>query len=180
MLLIAAVAHIDIDPDIWHKTVYSIKWFSEVPLRKGEQSSEFVAGRCVEDSGVAKEQSHDYEKAPWARSSNIRRGVDAPFKTQAPSSSNSSFSSNAVTTLPAVPASIQARNTVGSRFIEQLWESQVTSSSRTTAECHFIGHHHFPPGVDDHDLPIPLPRLSKWVRADAIKGINVHTVPSSP
>lgn len=122
--------------------------------------------------------------APWARVNNVRRGVDPPFATRdgGGMSTQTSPRSMGEKTLPLTPIymkmqSSKTAGTVGSRFIEKFRESRVLSRSETPAQygTHFMTTDY--PPVVDHDLPIPLPRLSEWVRADALKGINVHTVP---
>jgi hypothetical protein len=70
-----------------------------------------------------------------------------------------------------------------SRFIERFRESQLQPSAswwETPAQYGLQLTPHaevFPRKVDDHDVPIPLPRLSEWIRADAVRGIDVHTSP---
>jgi len=97
--------------------------------------------------------------------------------------------------LPPLPLSIPSRSatvaTSGSRFVEKFRESgllmRVEDPGQYTA--HYLSssspsnHAHtrsdsFPPSVVDVDQPIPLPRLSEWVRADGLKGMIVHSNPS--
>jgi hypothetical protein len=66
-------------------------------------------------------------------------------------------------------AAVAGNKPFGSRFVETFRESQTLSRSPNPFQTH----------VDD-SKPIPLPRLSEWIRADEIKGINLHTVPLSP
>lgn len=117
--------------------------------------------------------------APWA-TNHVRRGVDLPFSRQ-PTSNSSNRSSPTVTasTLPSYPNK-SAKFENGSRFIEKFRES--TLLARTESSEHFASKYQahqnsLPPLVLDVDAPIPLPRLSEWVRADALRGISVHTNP---
>jgi hypothetical protein len=203
-LFVTAVAHMRAYPGIWTLTVCSVAWFiqphsDDVTLRKhgsqilGASSSNSNSGkdswtRYLEDlecSSARKFQNRlDGDgQAPWAQSRNIRRGVDNPF-TKRENSSTHYFGTGSDAALPPLPLKVQTKGIpAGSRFIEKFRESLTISRSESSS--HFGLHFSsrvapFPPKVDDHDMPIPLPRLSEWIRADAIKGINVHTVPYSP
>lgn len=187
------MSHIQVCPDIWSETVFSVNWFNHhdmtlCPEKGGETLGSGIDAWPRYVDGVATSKSclslsDDYEKAPWAQSTNIRRGVDSPFKQPSPLSSARSSRATTPTSLPVAPLRIQARSTAGSRFIEKFRESKVLSRSETPSQygLHFENRvAPFPPRVEDHDLPIPLPRLSEWIRADAINGISVHTIPHSP
>jgi len=110
----------------------------------------------------------------------VRRGIDAPFSRH-PNGTCSTTSSPTISsfTLPSCPDK-SAKSEVGSRFVETFRES--TSLARTESSKHSVANHQIPkdplpPLVIDIDAPIPLPRLSEWVRADAMQGISVHTNP---
>lgn len=180
------MSHTQMCPDIWSETVFSVNWFNHrdtiLSLEKGgEMSASDIDGVMASKSCL--KLSDDCEKAPWAQGTNIRRGIDSPFKQPSPLSSARSSRVTTPTSLPVAPLRIQARSTAGSRFIEKFRESKILSRSETPSQygLHFENRvAPFPPRVEDHDLPIPLPRLSEWIRADAINGINVHTIPHSP
>ncbi|RDB20965.1 hypothetical protein Hypma_011509 [Hypsizygus marmoreus] len=191
VLFITTMAHIGDYRDIWSQTVYSIDWFNpEEPTSWNEKKNRHSDSDAdswshyMDDIEVSRRSlgcSDDNEKAPWARS--IRRGIDAPFKRQDHPPSARSSPSATHTTLPLTPLKVQSRSIAGSRFIETFRESRVVARSEAPSQygLHFTNRQEpFPPHVENHDLPIPLPRLSEWIRADAIKGINVHTMPASP
>jgi hypothetical protein len=180
------MAHSRVQADIWNETVCSVQWFNErsVPtssMKSDEHSESDLVSRSrpMDDLESSRKLTADREKAPWAQSNDIRRGVDMPFKIQGPTLPVQPSASTAIISLPIVPLNAQGRDTVGSRFIEKFRESQWTTRSETAIRG-FISEDPFPSKVDNHDLPIPLPRLSEWIRADAVKGINVHTMPQSP
>lgn len=181
------MAHSRVQADVWHKTVYSVEWFNEPNLPtfsvKRDEHSESVCSRLTDDVESCREPTYDRDRAPWSRLSNIRRGVDTPFKRQGPTSSVRNSTSAAIVSLPIVPHNAQGRATSGSRFIEKFRESQLIFRSENPMPCvnhSMIRQDPFPLKIDNHDLPIPLPRLSEWIRADAVKGISVHTIPQSP
>jgi len=110
----------------------------------------------------------------------VRRGIDAPFARH-PNGTCSNITSPTFSsfTLPSSPDK-SAKSEFGSRFVETFRES--TSLARSESSEHFVANHQIPkdplpPLVIDIDAPIPLPRLSEWVRADAVQGISVHTNP---
>jgi len=154
---------------------------------KGDQHCESglvpSSSRPTEDVESSRRRTDGCVKAPWARSNNIRRGIDMPFKRQESPSTVRSSTSTAIVRLPTMPLDAQGRNTTCSRFIEKIRESHIITRSETPIQNGFhltSRGDAFPSKVDDHNLPIPLPRLSEWIRADAVKGINVHTMPRSP
>ena len=186
VLFFTTVAHSRVQADIWHETVYAIQWFNESSVPKASaksnehSDSDFVSSSRPNDLESG-QLTDDYEKAPWAQISKVRRGVDMPFKVQGTLPVRTSTTTTIIR-LPIVPPSAQGRDTVGSRFVEKFRESQSTfRSSALMHGSHLMVHKDpFPPKVDNHDLPIPLPRLSEWIRADTVKGISVHTMPQSP
>jgi len=110
----------------------------------------------------------------------VRRGIDAPFSRH-PSGTCSNTSSRTISsfTLPSCPDK-SAKSEVGSNFVEVFRESTLSARLESSGHCvanHQIPKDPLPPLVIDINAPIPLPRLSEWVRADAIKGISVHTNP---
>lgn len=173
------MAHRRVQLDIWHETVYSVAWFNDAPAFS-------IKCNVHSDSGFtsSSQAKSDVESQTpsWAQCGHIRRGVDVPFKRQGALPMLSSISTVSVD-LPAVPLNAQRRDTVGSRFVEKFQDSQLITHLETPLQSGIRAMLHkdpFPLKVDNHDLPIPLPRLSEWIRADALKGINVHTVPHSP
>jgi len=183
VLFFTTVAHSRVQADIWHETVYAVQWFNEhrvlkTSVKSNEHSESDLVSRPNDLESSRQTISDDHEKAPWARISDIRRGVDMPFEVQPVRTSTST----AIIGLPIIPPNAQGRETVGSRFIEKFRESQSASRSQTPMHGSPLMVHKdpFPSQVDNHDLPIPLPRLSEWIRADTVKGINVHTMPQSP
>ncbi|KAF8894558.1 hypothetical protein BD779DRAFT_1669046 [Infundibulicybe gibba] len=187
-LFASTMAHTHMFPDIWSRTVHSIPWFLEAPADNSKVwkvSAPDVDSwaRHLDDieatAGFKRRQYADeVEKAPWAATANIRRGVDIPFtnRCDSPPAAKSEV-------LPPLPLRVQPKSitrelSFGSRFIEKFRESQLDSRSVTRGPT--LPSTPFPPRVDDHDLPIPLPRLSEWIRADALRGISVHTVPHAP
>ncbi|KAF8078047.1 hypothetical protein FPV67DRAFT_1404699, partial [Lyophyllum atratum] len=182
-LFIAAMVHVRPFPDIWTKTVYSIDWFRIPDCEKGDNSSHSDAdswARYMKDIEAARNHVDNSTKAPWAR--NIRRGIDAPFK-RSNTSSAATSPSTALTSLPVAPLRVQSRTIAGSRFLEKFRDSSRITRSESLSQFATQSPTQsgpFPPRVDNHDLPIPLPRLSEWIRADAINGISVHSIPISP
>jgi hypothetical protein len=109
----------------------------------------------------------------------IRRGVDPPFNVRSPGSTARSLTSTAVN-FPSPPSKSANHSRSGSRFVEKFRESVILARPETPSL--YSTHHRadsrsFPQSVSDIDQPIPLGRLSEWVRADALRGVNVHTHP---
>lgn len=140
----------------------------------------------VESLSRQKSYRPGHQSTPsWSQNRSIRRGKDHPFGVKdAPASTVASPEKPAIT-LPQLvrfDGGISAR-TDGARHIEsfRLPFSQPCGfepHSPTDVDLHKMGRlNAFPPRIEDDDLPIPLPRLSEWIRADAAKGINVHSVP---
>ncbi|KAF9456527.1 hypothetical protein BDZ94DRAFT_1275426 [Collybia nuda] len=186
MLFITTISHIRVHPNVWFETILTVNWFNQYDMTLWPEKGDKVAGSGLGTWYTAPktplDSSHDCEKAPWAQATNIRRGVDSPFKRPNLSSAAPNSCSTTLISLPVAPLRIQARNPAGSRFIEKFRESKILSRSGTPSQygLHFENRvAPFPPRVDDHDLPIPLPRLSEWICADAINDINVHTASRS-
>jgi len=185
ILFVSAMTHARFDEEIWGKPVHQVKWFGYTNSRlkssdvggprqisglENDSWSRYLVD--IESSGrrAARYPVPDTEKAPWAPK--IVRGRDSPFRTRPDSfdgsdcesdtSSQSSFSTGPYENpLPPRPLDVQIKGGKpgGSRFVERFRESQTLS--RPAIE--------FPHEVDDHDKPIPKPRLSQWIRADAIR-----------
>jgi hypothetical protein len=116
----------------------------------------------IQHPGLGKfsEQFNDVEKAPWAASmsGNIRRGVDQPFARRSDETAVERPESLA---LPPLPLRVEPKEKpAGSRFIERFRESQLLSRGASPFASH----------IQDHDQPIPLPRLSQWISAESLKG----------
>ncbi|KIK59762.1 hypothetical protein GYMLUDRAFT_261763 [Collybiopsis luxurians FD-317 M1] len=187
VLLVSAITHVPFEAEIWNKPVHQVKWFGytnsklkssnisgprQMPGFENDSWTHYLED--IESSGARKARYPvpDNEKAPWAPT-NVRRGRDSPFRmpvkregSEPDTSSESSFStgSRENADLPPLPLNIQVKGgkPVGSRFIERFRESQTLSRPSASIVD-------FPREVDDHDKPIPLPRLSQWIRADMRK-----------
>jgi hypothetical protein len=188
-LFITVVAHMRCQPDILSLTVYSVAWFGRphsggVTLQKqGSQSFGTSSSSPIpendswtrylddlEHASVRKLQNcTDSGLAPWAQSMNIRRGVDNPFTKQENNTSARSSFVGGSPTPPPLPIKAQTNGPPDkSRFIEKFRESLTISRSESPAQFVLRSSSRvapFPPRVDDHDLPIPLPRMSEWIRA---------------
>ncbi|KAJ7582900.1 hypothetical protein C8J56DRAFT_235612 [Mycena floridula] len=168
------MAHQPTIPDVWSKTVYTVGWFtagsdssspkaliSKPMVKPGfENDSWTLYLNNIQSSGVTGKHSiEDVEKAPWATA--IRRGVDQPFaQRDADNSSQSSLASKQTSPLPHLPVSAQVQGSpAGSRFIERFRESRTVSRSQIP----FVSY------VADDNQPIPLPQLSEWLKADALR-----------
>jgi len=150
--------------EVWRRSIYSIDWFSR---GSGERNETTLHSNNIES---------DFRKsvcniAPWAKTSNFRRGVDHPFKL----SDNNSSGRTSQTSLPCPPLNIRPKDTfhdtpIASRFIER-FRTSWTEPHTEIPSIYGSGSPiilPFPPVIIDHDLPIPLPRLSEWLRADTL------------
>jgi len=191
-LFMTTMAHKCLYSDIWRRSVYEVVWFGpshEIPLKSNAINHLDIDPYIdpyyedIEDSSVREQPYTIYEpieKTPPLATNHIRRGIDPPFALQ-PKSTRSNRSSSAVSnsSLPSYPNK-SAKSETGSRFIEKFRESTLLARSESLE--HFVAKYQarqdsFPPSVADADAPIPLTRLSEWVRADALRGISVHTNP---
>ncbi|KAE9399306.1 hypothetical protein BT96DRAFT_920249 [Gymnopus androsaceus JB14] len=194
VLFVTTMTHVPFEAGIWTKPVHQVKWFgytnsrltsSEISRPRGLEADSWTRYlENIETSGVkqARNPISDPEKAPWAPT-NVRRGRDHPFRAPAKrsqsedtlssgfdsdTSSESSFSSGSPRSsslLPPLPLNIPVKGQTagaGSRFIERFRESHTLS--RPVMD--------FPHEVDDHDKPIPKPRLSQWISADTLKALT--------
>ncbi|KAG5353997.1 hypothetical protein C0989_011485 [Termitomyces sp. Mn162] len=166
------MAHISLFPEIWTQSISSMDWFSlQDPTSKSEVVPETDTwSRYIKDIEATGPRSDDSTKyAPWAKT--IRRGIDPPFKSRGPSAASSP--SIVTTSFPVAPLNIQSTRSkvAGSRFIEKFRESARLSRRESVSQMQSTSQSQanpFPPRVEDYDLPIPLPRLSEWIRADDI------------
>ena len=181
------MAHKDLYSDIWKRDIYGIVWFGRSNhFSKGNVTDHLDHDpyvdhyKDIENSSARKRiypiSGPAKNAAPWATNP-VRRGVDPPFSQQPTSTCSSPLVTASELTLPSYPNK-SAKTETGSRFIEKFRESTVL----TRSEEHFVTNYQvrkdqFPPSVLDVDAPIPLPRLSEWVKADAVRGISVHTIP---
>ncbi|KIJ16822.1 hypothetical protein PAXINDRAFT_131754 [Paxillus involutus ATCC 200175] len=196
---ITSTAHATCLPSIWTTPVSAVPWFcpvaapSQLTARKhskafssssftSEEScpiTAYIAERWEKLSGIERQsvpsgpilffkgrQSVDSTRPAWARQERARRGIDDPFSRVSP-------------TIPLPPPRAQPKEGVvsrDSRYVEVCRQSEMTknnSSSDSTPRTATV----FPNKISNPDLPIPLPRLSEWIRADAARGIIVHTRP---
>jgi hypothetical protein len=182
-LTTATVMHGQIYPGIWSMSVYAVPWFVQygtAPVELIRPASQ--AKEPLPDSSSSRE-SQDLSKsnvdveavlpkvgspsninldlisAPWAMNRG-RRGVDPPFATK-----------EQAQTVPEA----RLRVPRATRYFELSWfvrKSQAPPAVGPKTPGGF-----FSRSAGDEDEPIQLPRLSEWIRADAEKGINVHTIP---
>lgn len=190
-LAITTIMHAQTFHDVWSVSVYAVPWFGVNPpvaARKAPITVLDISAPMKDasaDSEVSSRISREMPKpgedveaalpkisdpisvslnlisAPWAIGKLGRRGVDPPFATK---DSDSSVP-------PARPR--PPRPGVVTRYFELSWfsrKSQVQPNPQTPGGA-------FTRTPGNEDAPIPLPRLSEWIRADAAKGINVHTIP---
>ncbi|KAJ7046672.1 hypothetical protein C8F04DRAFT_1061313 [Mycena alexandri] len=195
-LIGAVMLHKSMFPEIWSASALDIDWFVHRELNAnsiqtedndswtrylGDIESSAVRKhrfRSTSDFGVSSNPQPSIntypEKAPWAQ--NIRRGVDEPFslRSESDTASDTTFVSGKLNAaLPPLPLRVETKaKPAGSRFIERFRESQITvrSSQQFTGPTT-----PFPSTIDDHNKPIPLPRLSEWIRADANEAARVST-----
>ena len=182
-LFMATMAHKYLYSNIWRRSIYEIAWFrrSDKISSKGNDTGGLEVDNCddsdIENPSALKQPyfiSPPIEHTPPKVTNSVRRGIDAPFRKQSSSGSNSSSRMALTIIRPSYPnKGAQSEN--GSRFIERFRES--TLSARSESFAHFVASQvpkdPFPFPLDV-DAPIPLPRLSEWVGADALKGIIVH------
>ncbi|KAJ6547458.1 hypothetical protein B0H19DRAFT_269187 [Mycena capillaripes] len=188
-LIVVVMLHKPTFPEIWKAPASSVDWFVHRQLDANSMGNDswtrylddiessamrkqrFGAFDCEAHFNADPEKQNIHpkpnpEKAPWAQ--NIRRGVDEPFafrsESDAASESPSITPSKLNAALPPLPLRVEPKaKPAGSRFIERFRESQITVRSSQQGGPSTP----FPSGVDDHNKPIPLPRWSEWVRADA-------------
>ncbi|KAF8921400.1 hypothetical protein CPB85DRAFT_1450891 [Mucidula mucida] len=207
LLLIAGMSHSRQLPSIWCTSIYAVPWFTvelgekaaflgdaprSISNPENDSWARYVA-QIANSSGrkrqysvdsIEKGEPQDIEKAPWAQNADIRRGRDSPFTVRDDdSSTNSSRTRITLPERPAAPVPATPSSTAGSRFIERFRESRMLTrqgKSHFSMDSDISAITPFPRDIDDHDQPIPLPRLSEWMRADAKKGVSVHTIPRFP
>ncbi|KAJ7452526.1 hypothetical protein B0H11DRAFT_297347 [Mycena galericulata] len=180
-LIGAIMAHKPMYPEIWSASASSVDWFVHRTLNADSLENDSWTRYLGDiEASAAQKQSFSLipktettEKAPWAHS--IRRGVDDPFAVKAESDAGSQSRSTSPSkfnaALPPLPLRVAPKaKSAGSRFIERFRDSQMTTRG---------GDSPFPPRVEDHNQPIPLPRWSKWIRADA-NGGSVRLEPQTP
>lgn len=187
-LFTSTMAHKRLYSDIWTRSVYGVVWFgqSHDSFSKDNVASHLNVEpyidqyKDIENSSLRKRLhpiSDPVEKATPLVMNTARRGIDPPFTRQPKSTDSSSDLS-----FPSYP-NRSAKSESGSRFIEKFRESTLLARSESLE--HFVANSQvhqdpFPLSVLDVDTPIPLPRLSQWVRADVLRGISVHTNPHTP
>ncbi|KAL4068023.1 hypothetical protein J3A83DRAFT_3797622 [Scleroderma citrinum] len=113
-------------------------------------------------------QSVDTTRPNWARQVEAKRGIDAPFaKPPPPFPAVRKVQAVQPTPIPTVLAK-EVTTPRDSHYVEVCRESEIKSSgghSPLTLQTPMM----FPKGTANPDLPIPLPHLSQWIRADAAK-----------
>ncbi|KAG9226401.1 hypothetical protein CCMSSC00406_0003280 [Pleurotus cornucopiae] len=162
-LIVLCAVHMPSYPAIWDDTVYKFPWFLHpdgtyqpyVRQRKtDEETGDASSPTSIATHGTRRRFTLD--PPSWAKALNVRRGRDSPFATSGVRSGTPSMVPSSVTVAPLVPP-------------KDLRIKVPPTPSREGSP--------FPDSVDNQDIPIPLPRLSAWIRADAIRGITVHTIP---
>ncbi|KAH7889288.1 hypothetical protein F5I97DRAFT_1843070 [Phlebopus sp. FC_14] len=118
-------------------------------------------------------QSVDSSRPTWARQTQARRGIDQPFGL--PTTVHGGQQTN-----PSPPPKVLAKDMAESdpHYVEVRRKSEMNkndSGSRSILTPRTPTA--FPNRIADPDLPIPLPCLSDWIRADAARGISVDSVP---
>jgi len=183
VLIISVLTHRRMVDDIWSQSPYEIDWFHQdgdkVSIVRPPAESKRKSHRVVDSWGLFMNDvecapvkrkpapSPVVDKAPWAENQKVRRGVDHPFARKPEVSPPS-------TTPPLriqQKAASQDAKSDHSRFLERFCESRTLSRPQSPPQLNHTAR--IPDPVHDHDLPIPLPRLSEWMRADAIQG-NRH------
>jgi hypothetical protein len=175
VLFASTMAHSQDYPGIWSSTVYSVNWFRKPQIPDAEKAEQASIESSTEsiDTEIVKdreEQVTESIRPSWAPK--IRRGIDEPFKRslRVPPSAHSS------TTIAVLAPDTYSEKLAGSRSsAETLRQSEAPSRSSSPVQ-----HSNYqpdredsvPPRIESHDLPIPLPRLSEWVSADVIKGVD--------
>jgi len=148
-LLITVVAHSNTHSKIWANSVYDVDWFGYLSARGMGASGKVYPDSADELSRRRSIAMGDLEKAPWATTTKVRRGIDPPFaKDKKPVHS---------TPIPAptIPPRVHGKvSNNGSLFVEVTNQKIVGSR--------------FPSTVGNYDLPIAIPKRSEWVRADFI------------
>jgi hypothetical protein len=168
-------------------------WGRHWPFKRRDQ----VANR---DSDQQSQQSRLSTRPKWSRALTIKRGVDDPFARNG--SRNNTISSKQDPTARASPTGSNLllppdaahskgsiiQRSESSRYVELFRESILPPIPTTELDTDLYYRlpssstsrlaNPFPLKVADNDKPIPLPRLSKWIRADEERGLNVHTIPA--
>jgi len=177
LLVISALTHRRAYDDIWSQSPYDINWFYQdggkvsIVHPSADSKSHQVTDSWsrfmnddVECAAVKKRgPSPMIQKAPWAENQKVRRGVDDPF-------AKKPEASLPLTTPPLriqPKAASQDASSDRSRFAERFCEPRTLSRPQSPPQFNHAAR--FPDTVHDHDLPIPLPRLSKWMKADAVE-----------
>lgn len=157
------------DSSFWFANIYQVEWFKGTPAVDAEKASVKLDSDggdpdCLKDQAQSV-QDDEVGRAPWAPK--IRRGVDAPFKTLERLPSSAHTSSTLVFSQTTFDMS-------GNRSTERVQESCTSAREYPLNQLELSSLR-----IDKHDLPIPLPRRSEWVRADEVKGLDVQNTPST-
>ncbi|KAF8654232.1 hypothetical protein AX16_003755 [Volvariella volvacea WC 439] len=166
-LLITTFIHRRVCAKIWSQSPYRVHWFSTSGLNiaighfGGQEKPQ--RSRDIESAtGGVVSAAPAVERAPWAQTGQVRRGIDVPF---APKSTHGLI--RPISSTHAHSRSASSFETQTSRFVERFHEpytmscqaSPLVSEGRSSP---------FPDRVEDHNLPIPKPKMSEWVRADSL------------
>jgi len=192
-----SVTKLESEPSVYgdNEGGFRDSWGRHWPFKRRDRDAD-------RDSDRQSQQSRFSTRPKWSRALTIKRGVDEPFARKgsrnntiaskhhhAARASHSPTGSNLLLPPDAVCSkeSVTGRSE-GSRYVELFRESILPPIPTTELDTDlYYGlpssstsgvANPFPLKLADNDKPIPLPRLSKWIRADEEKGINVHTIPA--
>ncbi|KAL0947022.1 hypothetical protein HGRIS_013166 [Hohenbuehelia grisea] len=183
-LTIMSALHMQAYPNVWNCTVYTFPWFHQVGcsnkagLKHFEEALRRPVKRSREDAWLswnngdlesAKNATEKFAEPPaWANNVKVRRGQDHPFGVKQDFKSASSVTSKD-DDLPALPLP-DLVYVPSSRYFENLADSRSASPSQRSQPVAS-----FPPSVDNENAPIPLPRLSLWLRVNDPRDVNERT-----
>jgi uncharacterized membrane protein len=179
LLIISVLTHRRAYDNIWSQSPYEINWFyqdgDKVSIvhpsaeSKSHQAvdswSQFM--NDVERTPVKRKRAPSpvIDKPSWAENQKVRRGVDNPFA-RSPAASPPS-TTTPLRVQPKATSQAQDPTSDHSRFLERFCESRTFSRPQSPPQINHPAR--FTHTVRDHDLPIPLPRLSEWKKAEAIE-----------
>jgi len=196
-LIITTIIHTTAYEGIWVISVYSAPWFefgSDHPSLRSKSPSS-TRSDLEKDDGTWRTT---WVAGPWARKFLGRRGVDKPFATQSDlydvdGQSPPRMPPKAKAKIPELPRYLDLHHEVKPQGDSQLppFRPLLLQSSNSMQTRIYDKFRRAPPPPpldltrnfrtkepEDDDEPLPLPRLSEWIRADAARGVNVHTIPA--
>ncbi|KAJ7905386.1 hypothetical protein B0H14DRAFT_3541409 [Mycena olivaceomarginata] len=177
-LIGAIMLHKSMFSEIWSASAPSVDWFVHRKLDANNMESDSWTRYLgdIESSAMRKQRfgnTSDYgtnattDPKPQSLPRESAMGTKHPSRTESDvaSEARSVSPSKLNAALPPLPLRVEAKSkSPGSRFIERFRESQVPVRPSPRVGLPSTP---FPSAVDDHNMPIPLPRWSEWIRADA-------------